>query len=369
MKRLMVIVWSLVFVLVVSILGLEMYAKYLKVSEALSSKENAVEVTEKDESIITLSVTAVGDCTFGNDITIPYAGSFDEVFERNGENYYYFFENVQEIFEEDDLTIVNFEGVLTDKGQRQIKQYAFKGDPRYVNILTGSGVEAANIANNHTEDYGTDGLEQTKEIFENRDISYFGTDEYAIRNVNGIKVGLVGTNALNYIGKDQFISMLEKVKEEEPDLIIASFHWGEEKAELPNAFQKELAYLAIDNGVDLVIGHHPHVIQGIEKYKGKYILYSLANFSFGGNTVPSDKDTFIFNQKFSFKDGKLMEESEAKVIPCSVSSVSTHNDFKPTPLIGEEFERVEEKIRKRSESMEGIEDVEFVELQSDSDDL
>jgi len=222
MKRLMIIVWSLVFVLLVLMLGLDMYTKYYVVVEEYPV-ESVEEVSVVDGGITTLSITAVGDCTFGNDAMFPYAGSFDDVFKRNGEDYYYFFENVQSVFEEDDLTIVNFEGVLTDRGQRQIKQFAFKGDPRYVNILTCSGVEAANIANNHTGDYGYDALDQTKEIFESRGISYFGMEDYAIRNVGGIKVGLVGINALNYIGKDQFLSVLEKVKEEDPEFKTSIF--------------------------------------------------------------------------------------------------------------------------------------------------
>ena len=76
--------------------------------------------------------------------------------------------------------------------------------------------------------------------------------------------------------------------------MIASFHWGEEKAEYPNDVQVELAHAAIDAGADLVLGHHPHVLQGIEQYKGKNIVYSLGNFCFGGNMYPSDMDTMIF---------------------------------------------------------------------------
>ena len=365
MKKAMVIVWSLVLLLFVALAVLEVYPRFTSapVSVAQNEKNNNGKTAENDD-IVTLSVSAVGDCTFGTDFALP-GESFDHVFEKNDESYYYFFENVRSFFEDDDLTIVNFEGTLSDKGEREIKEYAFRGNPRYVNILTSSGVEAANVANNHTGDYGHEAFKHTAEILENRDVSVFGDDIITVRTVKGIRVGLIGTNALYYETRTKFDKNLEALKAENPDIIIASFHWGEEKATAADGIQTELAHRAIDNGADLVIGHHPHVIQGIEKYKGKYIVYSLANFCFGGNTAPADKDTMIFNQVFKFKDGKIIEDTaDVTVIPCSVSSVSSHNDFKPTPLGGDEFERVKEKIVSRSQGMDGIDDVVFRQLEN-----
>ncbi len=123
-----------------------------------------------------------------------------------------------------------------------------------------------------------------------------------------------------------------------------------ERSNYPNATQLELGRYAIDQGADLVAGHHPHVIQGIEKYKGRYIVYSLANFCFGGNRNPSDKDTFIFQNAFTFK-GKELISVKGKVIPCQVSSVKEVNDYQPTILEGEEKERVLKRILKYSEKL------------------
>ncbi len=364
MKKAMVIVWSVVLILLIVILTMELHMKFASAPVSLSEKngEKIAEIQESDGTIA-LSVSAVGDCTFGNDPNLPLEG-FDQVFRKNKESYHYFFENVKEFFQEDDLTIINFEGVLSDRGEREIKEYAFRGDPRYVNILTSSAIEAANIANNHTYDYGYEAFKQTAEVMDSRDISVFGDSTVVIREINGIRVGLIGTNALYYEGRTNFDKNLEALKSKNPHIIIASFHWGEEKATVPSTIQTELAHRAIDGGADLVIGHHPHVIQGIEKYKGKYIAYSLANFCFGGNTAPADKDTMIFNQVFRFKDGKLIEDKSDSVtiIPCSVSSVSSHNDFRPTPLRDDEFERVKEKIISRCEGMDGVDSVRFEEL-------
>ena len=104
----------------------------------------------------------------------------------------------------------------------------------------------------------------------------------------------------------------------------------------------------IDNGVDLVLGTHPHVIQGIEKYNDKYIVYSLANFLFGGNPNPTDKDTFIFQQTFTFEDDKLIIDDNINVIPASISSIKKNNNYQPTPIIGEDAESIINKINSKS---------------------
>ncbi|MGG0288884.1 CapA family protein, partial [Peribacillus butanolivorans] len=105
-----------------------------------------------------------------------------------------------------------------------------------------------------------------------------------------------------------------------------------------------LARYTVDNGADLILGHHPHVVQGIEEYNGKFIVYSLGNFMFGGNKNPSDKDTFVFQQTFHLKNGQLSNKKEIKVIPFRISSVTSRNNYQPTPLEGSEAERVKNKI-------------------------
>ena len=308
----------------------------------------------------TISITAVGDCFFGSDINAVGPGDFDDVFKKAGSDYSYCFKNVKRYFEADDFTIVNYEGCISDRGTRFDKQFAFRTNPDYVKILTESSVEAANIANNHTRDYGEGAFEDTKKILTENGIVNFVGNEVAIAEKNGVKVGFVGTNTQRYGGKAEVIENINKLKKENAELIIASFHWGIERTLTPNDEQRELAYLAIDNGADLVIGHHPHVIQGIEKYKGKYILYSLGNFCFGGNKNPADKDSMIFKQVFVLRDGKVLDKGSATVIPCSISSETDRNNYQPTPLSDKEFDRVKKKILDISKGFDGIEDITFI---------
>lgn len=99
------------------------------------------------------------------------------------------------------------------------------------------------------------------------------------------------------------------------------------------------------------MGHHPHVLQGVEKYKGKYIAYSLGNFCFGGNKNPTDKDTMIFQQTFTVTAEGVEINDNINIIPCSLSSVSSHNDYCPTPLEGDAAKRVQDKIEQYSEGL------------------
>ena len=294
-------------------------------------------------------LTAVGDCTFGRDINAGYSGSFDEYFDEHGSDY--FFDNVRDILSADDLTIINFEGTLTESEDRKDKTYAFKARPKYVDILTDGSVEACNLANNHSDDYGKQSYTDTIENITNAGISVFGYDRTAVIDVNGVKVGMIGYLELwdEYDTEPKMIDGIEKLKEQGAEVIIVTMHWGTEKEQYPDSIQQYLGHSAIDHGAHLVIGHHPHRIQGIEIYKGRAICYSLANFTFGGNRHPSDMDTFIFQQTFTVKDGEVQENEDYTVIPCSISSHSDYNDYKPRVLTGESGERCLNKVKERSE--------------------
>lgn len=296
----------------------------------------------------TITISSMGDCTLGTDENFNQSRSLNAFYNSQGADY--FFKNVRSILEKDDLSIVNFEGTLTTSTTRAEKKFAFKADPEYVNILTSGSVEAANIANNRSSDYGEVSRTDTLEILEDAGIAAFGYEQVQLLDVNGVKVGLTGIYELaEHLGKKQQVKEnIAALKEAGAELIIVNFHWGIELEYVPNETQKKLAHLAIDEGADLVIGHHPHVLQGIEKYKGKYIAYSLGNFCFGGNSNPQDKDTIIFQQTFTIEDGKLKEDDNINIIPCSVSSKSNINDYCPTPLEGDEKQRVLDKIEEYS---------------------
>ena len=298
----------------------------------------------------TITISSMGDCTLGTDESFDQSTSFNAYYNEYGADY--FFKNVRSILEADDLSVVNFEGTLTEETSRADKTFAFKGPAKYTDILTGSSVEAANIANNHSKDYGTKSQEDTIENLSNAGIATFGYENVVVVDVKGIKVGLTGIYELaeHEQKATQIKENIQALKDAGAQIIIVNFHWGIEKEYTPNATQKKLAHLAIDEGADLVIGHHPHVLEGIEKYNGKYIAYSLGNFCFGGNKNPSDKDTMIFQQTFTIDtDGKVADDDNINIIPCSLSSPSNNNDYCPTPLEGDEAERVRQKIEKYSE--------------------
>ena len=342
-----------------------------KQKEETAISEEMEKTTKRKNKTVSFTISAVGDCTFGTDENFAYEGSMPAKYDEVGD-FNYFFENVKSVFEEDDLTIVNFEGTLTDSTIREDKQFAFKADKSYAEILTDGFVEAANLANNHSKDYGEQSYNDTMDALDEAGITNFGYDRVAIKKVKGIKVGLVGTYVLaDGLGvKDSMEKNIQDLKDEGAQVIIASFHWGEEKAEYPNDVQVELAHAAIDAGADLVLGHHPHVLQGIEQYKGKNIVYSLGNFCFGGNMYPSDMDTMIFQQTFTLKGGKLQEDNVTNIIPCSISSVEDYKNYQPTPAAGEKETEILNKITQRSQGLsnENTEESDSENDNSDSDE-
>lgn len=339
-----------------------------KQKEETAISEEMEKTTKRKNKTVSFTISAVGDCTFGTDENFAYEGSMPAKYDEVGD-FNYFFENVKSVFEADDLTIVNFEGTLTDSTTREDKQFAFKADKSYAEILTDGFVEAANLANNHSKDYGEQSYNDTMDALDEAGITNFGYDRVAIKKVKGIKVGLVGTYVLaDGLGvKDSMEKNIQDLKDEGAQVIIASFHWGEEKAEYPNDVQVELAHAAIDAGADLVLGHHPHVLQGIEQYKGKNIVYSLGNFCFGGNMYPSDMDTMIFQQTFTLKGGKLQEDNVTNIIPCSISSAEDYNNYQPTPAAREKETEILNKITQRSQGLSN-ENTEESDLENDNSD-
>lgn len=333
------------------ILAVLMFAVSLSVSMCTKTKEKkqpngATPIQTADERIVTIS--AVGDVTLAEDKSASSDVSFSSVLKNQNNDYAYFFRNVAQIFEQDNLTIANLECALSDRGSRADKTYAFRGKPEYTRILNDGFVDAVNLANNHSLDYGKDALTDTGKYLNDAGILSFLGESTVITEINGIKVGLCGANALNDTGKSQLIPAIQSLKTQGAQLIIASVHWGEEKSDSPLQNQIDLAHQAIDAGADLILGHHPHVLQGIEKYNGKYIVYSLGNFCFGGNTNPSDKDTMIYQQSFRFVNGELQPDDNTNIIPCRLSSSDSQNDYQPKIADGDQRESIIAKITERS---------------------
>ena len=318
--------------------------------KASSDSQNTDSSNATVSSPVSLTLSVVGDCTLGTDETFDYDTSLNAYYENYGADY--FLQNVKDIFSADDLTIANFEGTLTDSDEREDKTFAFKAPASYASILTGGSVEAVNTANNHSHDYGDQSFDDTLAALDDAGIVHFGYDETAVMDVKGIKVGLVGIYELyDHLEREQQLKdNIAKVKADGAQLIVAIFHWGNETETVPDSNQTTLGRIAIDEGADLVCGHHPHVLQGIETYKGRNIVYSLGNFCFGGNSSPSDMDTMIYQQTFTIDADGVKKDNVTNIIPCSISSAAYdgYNNYQPTLAEGDEATRILGKINERS---------------------
>ena len=298
---------------------------------------------------ILITISAIGDCTIGYDESFGQGNRFDQVYAANGHNPAYFFENVLHILSDDDITVANLETVFTNAAKKASKAYRFKGPPEYARILEEGSVEVVNLANNHMFDYYQKGYDDTVETLNASTVGHFGYDEYHIEEIRGVKIGFAGF----HIGaggwghrKQSITNALEKLRPQ-VDLLVLSYHWGVEGKYTESADQRSLARFSIDNGADLVLGHHPHTLQPIEIYKERAIAYSLGNFVFGGNRNPKDKDSIILRQSFEFdaESRHLEKIYEPEVIPVSISSVADRNDYRPTPVEGAAAVRISGKLK------------------------
>lgn len=361
----------LVFILILAgIRGCSNYrnskaAEKAAAQDAVSMNVNNETSSEAADAVVmdpvSLTLSVVGDCTLGTDETFDYDTSLNAYYENYGSAY--FLQNVKSIFSQDDLTIANFEGTLTESDAREDKTFAFKGPASFTSILTDGSVEAVNTANNHSHDYGDQSYEDTMTALDAAGIIHFGYDETAVMDVKGIKVGMVGIYELkDHLEREQQLKdNIAKVKADGAQLIVVIFHWGNETETVPDSNQTTLGRLAIDEGADLVCGHHPHVLQGIETYKGKNIIYSLGNFCFGGNSSPSDMDTMIYQQTFTITSEGVQADNVTNVIPCSISSAAYegYNNYQPTPAEGDEAARILAKINERSADIQTAEGTTF----------
>ena len=302
---------------------------------------------QEDGSVI-VTISATGDVTIGGDTRKSGKSIFDKQLEKEPSGLSFPMENVADFFAADDMTIVNFEGTLTTTKSATSNTYSFAAPPEYVQVLTSGNIEAVSLENNHIMDHGETGYADTCQTLENNGIVYSGHLGSAIYTTDtGVSIGMLSYQTFNgnypviYNAIEGDIAALRSAG---CQLVIVSYHWGEEKDYLPNERQVPLGRATIDAGADLVIGHHSHRINPIEEYNGKYICYSLGNFSFAGNIKPDDMDTFIFQQRFRvYPDGRVDNEG-FRIVPCSISSQESVNDFKPTPKEGEAAQAVVDRL-------------------------
>ena len=296
-------------------------------------------------SVKTVSLAAVGDCIVGDGYGFDRSTGILGYVDR-GRPFSYFFEKVKYVFDEADVSVANCENVFTDSDDRIAKppqnngEFWFKAPPEYAKIFAEGSIDVVNITNNHTMDYKEKGLADTKAALTAAGVGYFGDEEIYYFETKGVTLAFIGLNELGPIeeGTDpvefrKLLAELLAIAEKKSDLQIVTFHWGVERSNRYAEAQRELAEYAIDRGADLILGHHPHVLQPVGEYKGVPIAYSLGNFVYGGNRRNFFTDTMILRVEFELDGmtGELRSVSSEEM-PCYVSGNLQQNNFQPVLL-------------------------------------
>ncbi len=284
----------------------------------------------------------VGDCTLASD-AYHQGGpdGYDTVI--NGDYSYPFAKTVQ-YFTDDDFTMANLECALTKSTNATAKTFVYKADAEYAQIMPLGGVEFVTLANNHVLDYGQAGYADTKAAVEAVGLGYAGRDEWALYETER---GLViGVYAVSFGSADQIKKGVQAVRDAGAEFVIAALHFGTEGSYHVNAEQITMAHAAVDAGADFVYGSHAHTLQPVEEYQGRYIYYSMGNWTFGGNTNPRDKDTFILRMTVERAGDGSVAVVEREHIPCACSGETNRNNYQPVPYEkdSEQWKRVLSKL-------------------------
>lgn len=339
--------------------------------QKISVKSKNINVSNPKNPAKSVLLSFVGDIILG-DYLGAEGETFDAKFAEVNGDFGYFGGGVAEILKNDDLSVGNLEGVLSngDFAPAKEKPFIFKGRESYAKILRLSGIDIVNLANNHSADYGQKGLERTQNALKRAKVQFFGEENVALVKLKGVRFGFAGEKGFSHFAKEAISRDIERLRKMGAEVVIFTLHFGEEKSHTPNALQRELAHFAIDSGADLVVAHHTHTLQGIEEYKGKKIIYSLANFIYGGSKLGGDKDSMIYQARFIFGvrvgtsdscegcannfipnlksidrlgDSAIMVHN---IIPISVSSSESLNDYRPMiyPKYSDGFTRIMQRL-------------------------
>lgn len=309
-------------------------------------EENNTGVFESDGSTV-LTVTCTGDFTIGGDNYHHKEKDFYGELKDHGDDINFTMANVRDILVRDDMTLVNFEGTLTETtyvpANKRENQFLFNIPPRYVSVLADNSIEAVSLENNHVMDHGDEGYEETKQTLDAAGIVYSNSETVGIFNVKGYQIAMLSYLCIDRYNKavggfdtlyDKVAHDIAETKEKYP-IVIVSFHWGNEKDYTPTANQIRMGRLAVDSGADLVVGHHSHRINPIEYYKGVYICYSLGNFCFSGHKRPDDMNSYLFQTRFRISAEGEVSNTGFRIIPIRITSLKDRNNYTPTPVTDE----------------------------------
>lgn len=310
---------------------------------------------QADEAILTFT----GDCTLASFPECPTHLNFHSVYRASGSQTYPF-DYVKQWFQNDDHTVINLENALTNATKAEKKEWRFKGPPEYAGMLAPAGIEAVTLENNHAKDYFAVGLSDTKKALTSNGVQYAADGNPYRFTAKGIHFVLLNFDCRTWrqerYGPDlisQYCAAVQREKKQN-NIVIVAMHWGVEYRANPEGYQKDYARKMIDAGADLIVGHHPHQLQGIEQYKNKYIVYSLGNFAFGGNekAVKAARDTMMVRPRFALRDGAAVCTGLA-IVPCLESSAPDPavNNYRPKPLFGAQARRIRDKVLALSKNL------------------
>ena len=284
-----------------------------------------------------VTIAAVGDLMMSSWI-IDYV---------NENGVHYPFDSTRAELTSADIAIANLEAPLTDSGERfEDKKFTFKVPPHFVEGIAGAGIDVVTMANNHIVDFGCQGLMNTLDILSDAGIKACGAGANrhqacapTFMDVNNVRVAFVGfsmtypddfwattDNCGTCYPTEELLFEVISECERQADFTVASFHWGSEKSIRPKQYQVEFGRKAIDFGADLVLGHHPHVLQGLEIYKGKLIAYSLGNYVFASYSNVA-RTSIILRTKID----------AGGLVLAKLSPINVHNaviNFQPQQLEG-----------------------------------
>ena len=287
------------------------------------------------------TVSFVGDCSIGDSIQYKKAvSSYHTCIDQNG--YDWPFSLVKDVLAADDLTVANLEVVFTARTQHTDKMYNLVADADHVAVLNAGSIELVNTVNNHSMDFGRAGYQDSLATLEAAGVDSFGSiyagredgfDLLGVRDVNGIRFGFIGFSYPQEADQKRIADRIATLREQGCDVVVVSLHWGRETHPTPTTGQMNYAKRILDAGADMIWGHHPHVLQPIQFYGGKPILYSTGNFTFGtmSNVDPA---TGIFQLTYQKEEGRV-QLTELSVVPCQTQRSP---DFRPF-ILTEEAQR------------------------------
>ena len=275
----------------------------------------------------------------------------DQQIRARGNDFAYPLSGTADILRQPDLTVINLEAPLIDDCPPSEEGFVFCGQPGFAGALADAGVDLATLENNHIGNYGPEGIDATKALLTSKGIAWADAFTPAILEVRGLRFALVAFNGVGGSFDRDLIGRQIAAVRGQADVVIAAFHWGAEYVAIPqtapgiaNDNPVEIAHLAVDSGADLVLGNHPHWVQGLEIYKDKLIAYAHGNFIL--DQMWSRETTLGVIGRYTLYDAKLVD---VEFLPVIIEDYA-----RPRPLEGAEAQAVLDGMRQASQSLRDL---------------